>query len=388
MLDLAPSVSAALLRVPALEPVIVGQPPLMPKLDRYLFTEFTQSFLAALLVLLVVSLGGVLVDVLGNVADGKVPAGLLLPQLGLATVSYLPLILSLSLMLGLMLAVARMYRDSEMPVLASIGVGPGRMLRPLLMLVVPVVVLVGWISLWAGPLASRTSEQMIAQANRSLIVAGLAPGKFTLLSDGAVVYVAQMSADGRDLSKVFMQRQQDDRLDVVTAKTGKMYFVGETSRFLQLRDGFRVEGPAGPGKDFRLMRYARNEIALPDRQDGKAVDDPELLPTSQLLDDPRSEATAQLHARITPPLLSLAFALLSLPLSRSAPRQSRYGRVMLGFLGYLVAFLMMINGTQWLADGKLSPALGLWWLSLPLLVLAVWAYGRDGRLRRRRGARA
>lgn len=360
----------------------------MPKLDRYLFTEFTQSFLAALMVLLVVSLGGVLVDVLGDVADGKVPAGLLLSQLGLATVSYLPLILSLALMLGLMLAIARMYRDSEMPVLASIGVGPRRMLRPLLMLVVPIVALVGVISLWAGPLASRTSQDMIAHANRSLIVSGLAPGKFTVLHNGGVVYVGGMSADGRDLSKVFMQRQQDDRLDVVTAKTGKMYFEGQTSRFLQLRDGFRVEGPAGAGKDFRLMRYARNEVALPDRQDSKADDDPELLPTSQLLDDPRSQANAQLHARITPPLLCLAFALLALPLARSAPRQSRYGRVMLGFLGYLVAFLMMINGSQWLAKGKLPPMLGLWWLSLPLLALAVWAYGRDGRMRRRRGVRA
>jgi lipopolysaccharide export system permease protein len=360
----------------------------MPKLDRYLFAEFTQSFLAALMVLLVVSLGGVLVDVLGDVADGKLPAGLLLSQLGLATVSFLPLILSLSLMLGLMLAIARLYRDSEMPVLTSIGVGPGRMLRPLLMLVVPAVVLVGAVSLWGGPLAARTSQDMIDQANRSLIVAGLEPGKFTVLSHGGVVYVGAMSADGRDLSRVFMQRQRGDRIDVVTARTGTMYFEGETSRFLQLQDGFRVEGPAGAGKDYRLMRYARNQVALPDRQDNKADDDPELLPTSQLLGDGRAEANAQLHARITPPLLCLAFALLSLPLARSAPRQSRYGRVMLGFLGYLFAFLMMINGTQWLSHGRLPPAAGLWWLSLPLLALGVWAYGRDGRMPRRKAARA
>ncbi len=360
----------------------------MPKLDRYLLTEFTQSFLAALMVLLVVSLGGVLVDVLGEVADGKLPAGLLLSQLGLSTLNFLPLILSLSLMLGLMLAIARLYRDSEMPVLTSIGIGPRRMLRPLLMLVVPVVCLVGGLSLWIGPWATRTSQEMIDQANRSLIVAGLEPGKFTVLSNGAVVYVSGMSPDGTHLSKVFVQRQQDDRMDVVTAKTGKMYFEGEISRFLQLQDGFRVEGPAGAGKDYRLMRYASNEVALPDREDKKADDDPELLPTSRLLGDGRIEANAQLHSRITPPLLCLAFALLTLPLARSAPRQSRYGRVMLGFLGYLVATLMMINGTQWLSNGKLPAALGLWWLSLPLLALGVWAYSRDGRLPRRKGARA
>ena len=45
----------------------------MPKLDRYLFREFAQSFLATLIVLLVVSLGGVMADLLGNIADGKLP---------------------------------------------------------------------------------------------------------------------------------------------------------------------------------------------------------------------------------------------------------------------------------------------------------------------------
>ena len=52
----------------------------MPKLDRYLTGDFLQSFLATLIVLLVVSLGGVLVDVLGNIADGGLPARLMLSQ--------------------------------------------------------------------------------------------------------------------------------------------------------------------------------------------------------------------------------------------------------------------------------------------------------------------
>ena len=109
-------------------------------------------------------------------------------------------------------------------------------------------------------------------------------------------------------------------------------------------------------------------------------DDPELLTTPQLLADPRPDANAQLHARLTPPLLALAFALLTLPLSRSSPRQTRYGRVMLGFLAYLVCINLMFIGTRALADGRLPGLLGLWWLTLPLLALAVWMYQRDGRL--------
>ena len=101
----------------------------MPKLDRYLMGEFLQSFLATLIVLLVVSLGGVMVEVLGEIADGGMPARLMLSQLGLQLLVYLPLVLPLALMLGLMLAVVRLYRDSEMAVLNAVGVGPRRLLR-------------------------------------------------------------------------------------------------------------------------------------------------------------------------------------------------------------------------------------------------------------------
>ena len=40
----------------------------------------------------------------------------------------------------------------------------------------------------------------------------------------------------------------------------------------------------------------------------------------------------------------------------------------------------MFIGTRALADGRLPGLLGLWWLTLPMLALAVWMYRRDGRL--------
>lgn len=356
----------------------------MPKLDRYLFRELTQSFLATLIILLMVSVGGVMADILGKVADGRVPARLLLSQLGLQFLGYLPYILPLALMLGLLLAFSRLYRDSEMAVFTGTGVGPRRMLRPLLLLVVPVVVVIGLCSLWLGPWAKRTADGMLDQANRSLVVSGLEAGKFTVLSNGTVVYVSGISSDGTTLNRVFMHRQKDDRVDVVTAQHGQMFFEGDRKRYLRLSDGFRVEGPAGGGMDYRLMRYASNESALPDRGATLDKDDPEVLSTPALLRDARPGANAQLHARLTPPLLALAFALLTLPLSRSSPRQARYGRVMLGFLGYLVGVSLMFNGTQWLADGKMPAPVGLWWLTLPLLAAAIWFYLRDGRLSRSR----
>lgn len=361
----------------------------MQQLDRYLFREFAQATFAALVVLLMVSLGGVFADVLGDIARGRVPAAMMLSQLGLQVIRYLPLILPLGMMLGLLLAVGRLYRDSEMPVLTSIGVGPGRMLKPLLLLVLPVVLVIGACSLWLGPWAKRTSDAMIAAANRTLMVVGLEPGRFTELPGGdGVVYVGSMSNDGTRLSRIFVYRQDGDRLDVTTANSGRLSFESSSERYLTLDNGFRVEGPMDQGRDFRLMRYASNDLRLPEGEEESAEDDPEALPTLSLLGDARPEATAQIHRRIAPPLLALAFALLAIPLARSSPRQARYGRILVGFLAYIFGMNLMLLGTDWLGDGKVPLALGLWWLVLPLLGTALWLYFKDGQMRRPRLAKA
>jgi lipopolysaccharide export system permease protein len=353
----------------------------MPKLDRYLFREFAQSTFAALVILLIVSLGGVFADVLGDIARGRVPAGMMLSQLGLQVLNYLPLILPLGLMLGLLLAIGRLYRDAEMPVLVSIGMGPRRLLRPLLMLALPVVLVIAACSLWLGPWAKQYSQRMIEEGNRSLLVAGLEAGRFIELpGGGGVVYVVNMSNDGTRLGRVFVYQQDAQRMDVTTAQSGELTVEGE-ERYLTLDQGFRVEGPLQEGRDFRLMRYESNEMRLPDSEQAGRDDDPKLATTPELLGDPRREANAQLHYRMAPPLLALAFALLAVPLARSPPRQARYGRILLGFLAYIVGMNFMLLGTEWLTNGTLPPAAGLWWLVLPLLAISTWMYFNDGRVR-------
>jgi len=354
----------------------------MPKLDRYLLGEFTLSFMATLSVLLLTSVGGVLVDVLGRIADGRMPAQLLLSQLGLKFVVYLPIILPMALLLGLALAISRLYRDSEMAVLTATGVSPIRLLRPVLCLAGPVVILVALTSLWLGPKAERHSAILIEKASRSMVIAGLEAGKFTSLPGGGIVYLSSLSADSKHMGKVFIQRPHEGRMDVVSANSGSLFFEGTQQRFLKLEDGYRVEGPMDGLLDYRLMRYASNAIALPAQQATRDDNDPELLPTSQLFSDSRAKAQAQLHWRMTPPLLALAFTLLVLPLSRSAPRQTRHGQVMVLFLAYVLGVNLMILGRQWLAAGKLPTVIGLWWLSLPLLALGLWLCWRDGRLPR------
>jgi len=174
-----------------------------------------------------------------------------------------------------------------------------------------------------------------------------------------VVYLSSISPDGTQLGKVFLQRQKDDRLEVVSANGGRMFFEGTRQRFLELDDGHQVEGPVAGALDYRLATFARNDVALPDGAQTRTEDDPELMPTLKLIGDERPQAQAQLHRRLAPPLIALAFALLTVPLGRSSPRQQRYGRMMLALMAYMVGTNLMFIGSGWIANGKIPPALGL-----------------------------
>ena len=337
------------------------KPTPMAKLDRYLFREFTQSFLATLIVLLVVSLGGVMADLLGNIADGKMPGEPAVVAAG-AAIAQLP---AADPAVGADAGPAAVLR-AAVPGLGNAGADFDRgrarsgCCKPLLMLVVPVVLVIGAVSLWLGPWADRTSERMIEHANRSLVVAGLDAGQVHHRCPMAAWSIsAACPPTAPSCSKVFVQRQQDDRLDVVTARSGEMFFEGARDRYMRAEGGFPGRRPAGAGP--RLQPDALSPATnsrCPTAPISATRPIPNCCRPWPCWATSARDANAQLHARIAPPLLALAFALMALPLARSSPRQARYGRIMLGFLAYLVGTNLMFIGTNALSDGKIPPMLG------------------------------
>lgn len=350
----------------------------MPLIQRYLLREFLATFVAALVVLLMVSLGGIVADLLAEIARGKLPATLLISQLGLRAVSYLPLMLPLALFLALLLAVGRLYRDSEMAVLASVGLGPRQLLPAVAMIALPVAATVATVSLWAAPAALGHGQRMIDQANRSLLVAGLEPGRFVELPGGAgVLYVGEMSPDGTRFGRLFLHAEEDGRIDVTTAREGELFLDGGEERYVMLYEGFRAEGALG-ARDYRLMRFSRNELRVPDRAERVVREEVRTRETLGLLPDDSPQARAELHWRLATPFATLILALAALPLARSEPRQPRYGRILFALLTYLLYTNLLVLARGWLGAGTLPSEWGAWWVHGPALLVASWLIWRDG----------
>lgn len=362
-------------------------------IDRYLLRELALSFLGVTAVLLLISIGETLIAVLNQVARGRVPADLLVAMIGLRAIDSLNVLLPLAVFLSVLLAFGRLYRDSEMAVLSASGLDVRGLMRPLLMLVAPIAVVLGLVAFWVAPAAVRFSQHLVDEANRSLLIAGLEPGRFVPLPGReGVIYVGDMSSEGSQFSRMFVESEQlaadgTSQINIITSQSGELY--RDTSggdRFLALKDGFRVEGQPGQD-DFRLLRFERNDIKLADND---TVDNSEAVkraaPSSELWRSNEPLQRAELQWRLAPVVSVFVLALVALPLSRSNPRQPRYASLIVAVLGYIIYANFLALGRVWMAHEKMPMALGFWWVYVPTILIAFWLIQRNQRLRQRHKA--
>ena len=166
-------------------------------LSRYLLREVLVAWLAVTAVLLVILLTNQLASVLARAAEGGFPRAVVLDLVGLGVVRNLAVLLPVGLLLGVMLALGRLYHDSEMTAVVACGVEPLRIYAPIALLALAVAMLVGWLSLRAGPEAAAWVQTLRSTALHAGEFSPITPGRFRSFGGGSAVFYAEsQSADG------------------------------------------------------------------------------------------------------------------------------------------------------------------------------------------------
>jgi lipopolysaccharide export system permease protein len=79
--------------------------------------------------------------------------------LGFAALNFLPVLLSLTLFVSILLSMSRVYRDSEMAVWQSAGLPLTAWLRPVLKFALPQILAIALLSAFLSPWASLKSAE-------------------------------------------------------------------------------------------------------------------------------------------------------------------------------------------------------------------------------------
>lgn len=358
-------------------------------IGRYINREVFFSWLAVTAALVVILMSHRFARFLGRAASGEISTEAVWSLLGLSTVQYLVIILPIAFFLAILLALGRFYKDSEMAAMMACGVGPMHLYRALVWLIVPVVIIVGLLSLFAAPAASQAINRVQQEARAEARLGLFEPGAFRQVRGSDAVFYAERR-EGDYLHGVFIQGREDDRQVLVRARRARVATQADDTRYLVLEDGFRYELVPGEA-EMQRTRFDRHGIQLPDADEPAPSYRREALPTRVLLASGEPADYAELHWRLAMPLGGLFLALVAVPLARTSPRQGRYGRLFLGIVVYLIYSNLLATGQVWIERGQVPPPLGLWWCHGLLLAATLgllfaqtggwrrWMARRDGR---------
>ncbi len=353
-------------------------------LDRYIFREIAVTWLGVTMVLLMILLTNQFARVLGDVAKGKLPKNAAFDVIGLSAAQYLTILVPIGLFLAVMLALGRLYRDSEMPAMMACRVGPSGIYRPLMWLMIPLALGVAWLSIVGTPTALTKISQIAAEAKREADLASIEPGRFTVVGpDRAVVYGERVSPDGI-MENVFLERRvSGDVIEVVVAKRGEQVESEDPdTRLLVLHEGRRYEGVPGTPR-FRVVEFVEHGIPyqLPSLRASNPR--PRAMPFRSLRTSTNLEHIAEMQWRLSVPIATVLLALLAVPLSRSRPREGRYGRIAIGLLVFIIYLNLLSAAKAWTEEGAISPMLGLWWVHGCMVLFTLTLLGLQNRWLRR-----
>jgi lipopolysaccharide export system permease protein len=366
-------------------------------LGRYILREVVAAWLLVTGVVLIILLANQVAAVLQRAAVNQYPQGVVLELIFLGALQNLAVVMPFGLLLGVVLAFGRLYHDSEMAAVLACGASPLNVYLPVGLLALLVTGILAALTLKLAPDATVRTLNLRSEALRAGQFAPISPGKFRLFGGGsAVVYAEDSSPDGTILTRVFVERSRGPVVEVAVADhaTHKTSADGMT-HIITLYDGERYEGVPGSA-EFKVLHF---DEPGPGRERGvfivpiqvppfaEAVRNMDAQPSQELLRSKDPVMRAELHWRLAMPLMCIVLALLAIPLSRLRPRQGRYDRVWLGVLIYFLYFNLISTGKSWIARGKTPEPLGLWWVHVLVVLLAlavVAGPGIVGRLRYQR----
>jgi len=331
-------------------------------ISRYILRETFGAWLVVVAVLFTVLMAKQFADILGDAAAQRLPRDAVWSIFALTSMRYVTLLSPIALFLGVMLALARLNRDGESAALSACGIGPGRLLVPVLTLTSVIAVGLAWFSLWLNPDATARIDTIKRKAQQEMQLGALEPGRFMSPDNGATVIYPRAVVDNEARDVFMFYRQQSDRVVTTLAQraertvdpsTGDVAFV--------LRDGRRYEGVPGTN-EFLVVEFDEGRIPIRRRNAEEAAASVLSKPTAALLESRLPADRAELEARISYPISVLVLALLAVPLRRSAPREGRYAKVGIGLLVYIVYANVLLIARSWVEQRVTPEWVGLWWV--------------------------
>ena len=333
--------------------------------------ELFFNSLSTILILsgIVVAQRGVIVFRLAS--KGIIPNDSILTILVFSLLKYLPILLTLTLFLTILLTLSRWFKDSEMMIWFSSGLGLTSFIRPILLFSLPIILLIGFLSLYLSPWATQKSEEYKAGLKNRDELATISPGSFKeSKSKDRVFYVEGFGDLGSKVKNVFVQSEQNGKLGIIVSNEGSRVSTNTNDEYIVLKKGKRYE-VNHENNHFTEIKFSDYgflvEKKLPPIIDLNQV---EAMPTLLLLLTKGNREIAEFIWRVSLPISGIVLIILAIPLSFINPRSGRSVNIIIAIMIFAIYNNLMGVTQSYINLGKLNPYVGGSIVHLFILLIA------------------
>ena len=358
--------------------------------DRYILREVFPPFLLGLIGYSFVLLMNQILVLSELFISKGVSLRIVISLLGYLVPSILAFTVPMAVLMGILAGLSRMSSDVEVTALKTLGVGTGKLLRPILSFALGGVLVTTLLTMYMAPRWNYKWVQTFSRSVLSKVQVRIHAREFNEDIPDTVIYVQDISADDnwRNIFVYFAKPQDEPR--IVLAKRGRLNFYGAENRAsLELYDGVLHSFPRSEPEKYRVTSFRHLEEEIPVESIFSSVlvkkrvrekDIRELRKDFAVLSEelaqvpPDQQGSPQLrskvrdyhahqveiHKKYALPFACLIFAFLGVSLGASTRKGGRTSGFTISIAVIVIYYIMITAGEQMAMEGRLSPFLGMW----------------------------
>ena len=297
-------------------------------------SEIVKNIFLVFFILLAVISATQIVRFLGYAAKGQLSNDSVFFLFAFGMLRYSSEILCFSVFLGVVMFLTRLYRDSEMIIWNLYGISQKKFIKVILIITFPFIFFSLVLNIFYKPWINLKTEQYKNQIKASDSISAISPGIFKEFHNGkSVFFVESLSINLDTVKNVFIHTITDNGIRITTAKSAKEDLT-ENGMYLNLSNGRSVEGSL-TGKSFDIFQFEEQKILIEQNVKKRLIDDYDTKNINELINDDTSYSKAEIYARLSVPIITFIFVLISFSLCVLGPRSSRGNRIFISSILYM-----------------------------------------------------
>lgn len=345
---------------------------------KYLMQDILLFFLVIFLVITLIIFGNQLVLVIKESLKGGFPVSELFSIIGFKTIRDLPLILSLSLFLAIVLSISKFYKNSEAIVMNAVGIGDKNIIILILPLIIVFFIVILFLTTIVVPWSVQQRSIIMYQAKQSSEFAFIKAGEFQEFKQGNIVFYAEQDKDSlnNSMQNVFIYTNINNKEIITVAKKSEKYINTETNNeYLRLKNGARYHGLYS-NENEKILNFSNYDLKITNgnnAQNNLLILKTASKDTLELMSSKNIKEIAEFQWRMSIPISILLLSMIAVLLGKTSPREGKNLGALFGVLIFIAYNNLILIVKSSVEKGNIPTEIGLWWVHL-LILLFVWIF--------------